>query len=205
MAINGTTGVGTAASKASTEKVKTVDELLERSRKAVEENRGPMSAVQKLLAGREDRVEVNMSPVQRVAAQKAEAQKKLAEPYTEQDWFLEMRMNYIRGQLDFYSKLGGEIGNSMMDSLEAEIKGILKVQQGKLKKIADEADAKQKEADAAKDRFAGLLKPADLLKRSSDAVKGVKPQQELSAAVQALLKNSASAVDARGGSVNKKA
>lgn len=185
---------GTTSSTTPTETVKSVEDLLARSKKAVEEGRGPQSAVQKLLAGREDIVESNLSAVQKLAAQKAEEQKKLAEPYTEQDWFLNMRMNYIRGQLDFYSRLGGDLGNSMMDSLEAEVKGILKIQQQKLKKITDEAAAKEAEAEAAKDRFAGLAKPEDLLKRSLDTVNGVKTTTALSSAVQALLKNSAAKV-----------
>lgn len=196
----------TPSAAAGDDKPKTAEELLASSAEKVKNNTGPQSAVHKLLAKNGEGTISNLSAVQKIFSEDAAKEKAKAEPYTEQDWFLSMRMNYLKNQIDFYSRLGGDIGNSMMDSIETEVRGILKTQQQKLKASQAEAEAKQKEVEASKDPFAGLPTAKDLLTKSLNKVNGVSDPQELSAAVQALLKNSSNAVDAaRGTTVNKKA
>lgn len=178
------------------------EELLARSAEAVK-NKVPAggSAVQKLLAQRDTPLEdtVDLSPVARLLkAQEAAKTKQKSENYFESDGYLRAKVVQLQFQLDFYSRIGGDLGESGVASVEAEIKGILQKQQAKLKAKTDEAAAKQKELDAAnadKNRFAGLLTPDQLLKKASGQSIGTTDKAK-QAAVDALLKKAAEAVNA---------
>ncbi len=196
-----------------------VDELLARAA-ANAKNRTPAggSAVQKLLAGREDPVDtVELSAVQKFLKEQEARNPAKKESYFDSDQYLNAKVVQLRFQLDFYSRLGGDIGNSAMESIEKEIRGIIAQQQEKLKKTNDEAAAKQKELDAAnaeKNKFAGLPNADQLIERALARLNGeVVPEftapsdddKAESDAVAALLKRAKDAVAARGSTVNTSA
>lgn len=177
------------------------EELLARSAEAVK-NRVPAggSAVRKLLAQRDAPLEdtVDLSPVARLLkAQEAQRAKQQSENYFESDGYLRAKVVQLQFQLDFYSRIGGDLGENGVASVEAEIRSILQKQQAKLKATSDEAEAKQKELDAAnaeKNRFAGLLTPDQLLKKASGQnIATIDRDKQI--AVDALLKKSAAAVN----------
>lgn len=176
------------------------EELLARSAEAVK-NKVPAggSEVQKLLAQRDTPLEdtVDLSPVARLLKVQEAQKAKQSENYFESDAYLRAKVVQLQFQLDFYSRIGGDLGESGVASVEAEIKGILQKQQTKLKAKTDEAAAKQKELDAAnaeKNRFAGLLTPEQLLKKASGQSIATIDKAKQSA-VDALLKKSAAAVN----------
>jgi hypothetical protein len=177
----------------------TVEELLARSKAAAAtKQKAGGSKIQQMLAGVEEDT-VQLSGVQKLLKAQTDKAAKTKEPYTEQDWYLKMKVSQLRMQLDFYSKLGGDLGNSAMSSVEAEIRGLVQKQQAKLKASTDEAAAKQAELDKAnaeKNLFAGLLTPDQLLGRSKALASGQPlPSKPLDPAVEALLKKSREAVN----------
>lgn len=161
-----------------TSDILSVDELLARSAAAAKSRAatGPQSAVQKLLAQRDAPTEdtVDLSPVARLVKQQAAANPK-KEPFTESEQFIRAKVQQLRFQLDFYSRLGGELGNNAINSIEAEIRGLLKKQSDRIKASEAEAAAKQKqldEANAEKNLFAGLPTADQMLKRSQARLRG---------------------------------
>lgn len=198
-----------------------VEDLLARSkeaadRKAAGQSAG-QSAVQKLLAGREEPADtVELSAVARLLKEREASDPAKTEPYTEQDWYLRAKVAQLRGQLDFYSKLGSGISDSAMNSIEDEIKGLLKKQADKIKASTAEADAKKKELDekTAAEALEKSIPSADqLLKRSQSRINGedvpdfeqtLTVDKAKQAAVDALLKK-AQETAAKGSSVSTSA
>lgn len=189
------------------------EELLSRA-KAAAASKVPAggSAVQKLLAQREDggAEQVELSGVQKLVQAQADKTKKAAEPYTEQDWYIRLKVQQLRFQLDFYSRLGGGISDSAMNSIEAEIKGLLQKQQDKIKAADAESAAKQKELEEAQAASKSLVPSADeLLKRAKARANGEDVPEfnpddtgQTDPAVDALLKKAKEAAAARGSTIN---
>jgi hypothetical protein len=162
----------------------TADELLARSKAAAEAKAAGktagMSAVQKLLAAHgEDGPDdsVVLSPVAKMLAaqQKAADAKKTSSSYEDQDWYLKAKVSELRGQLDFYSRLGGDIANNAMSSIESEIKGLLQKQQDKLAATKADSAAKQAELDKQKAQDAvdsSVPSAKDLLDRAKTRASG---------------------------------
>lgn len=167
----------------------TPEEMLARSAKNVSSGNTskPKSAVEKLLAERETPLEdqVDISPVQRLLNEREAKAKEKAIPYTEQDWFLQLKINQLRAQLATYSSVPGlDPTGAAMSSIEAEIRDIISKQQATLQeslKKADEAKAKL----AEQDRLKALEGPSpeELLA----AVQGTAPKATISKEAQALL------------------
>lgn len=188
------------------------EQLLSRAKAAASKvNTAGLSAVGKLLAGREDTEEVSLSPVQKLAeARKAEAEQQKI-PYTEQDWYINLKVTQLRFQLDFYSKLGGQLGQQAMSSIEKEIKGLLQKQADKVKKTNEEADALQKQLAEQEAAAKALVpSPEEFLQRAEARARGeFVPEfsaegagsDSENAAVQALL-DKAKESTARGSTVN---
>lgn len=191
--------------------VLSVDDLLARSAKAAASKSGSknQSAVQKLLAGREDPEDtVDLSPVARLVKQSEAQRAKTSTPFTEQDWYLKAKVSQLKAQIEIYSNLPGlDPSGAIMDSLSKEVRELVAKQQAKLKKSSDEAAAKKKQLDelnAEKDRFKNLPTPDQLLKRSRTLAEGgtVDPfkvqtdeDKAKEAAVKKLLEASAKKVD----------
>lgn len=118
------------------------------------------------------------SPVQRMLAT-ANKPKQSQEPYTEQDWYLNMKVNQLRMQLDFYSRMPPDLGNPIMDGLEKEIRDLVVKQQAKIKDAREKADAEKKKLDEAQkpDRFADIPTPEQMLERSAAKVAKAEAQR----------------------------
>ena len=176
-----------------TGQVLSAEEMLSRSAKNVAsgKNSKPKSAVEKLLAQRENPLEdiVDISPVQRLLKDREAKAKEKAVPYTEQDWFLQLKMNQLRAQLATYSSVPGlDPNGAAMNSIEAEIKSIIQKQQATLQeslKKADEAKAKLDEQERLK-ALEGPS-PEELLAR----LNGTAKKPEMSKAVKAMLEKAA--------------
>lgn len=174
--------------------VLSVDEMLARSKEAVKSGKTTknMSAVEKLLARREDPVDtVDLSPVQKLLQR--QKSKKSGESFFESDAYLKMKVNQLHGQLAIYATLPGlDPDGSNMDRIQAEIQAIAQIQQSQFAEI----EAKRLEAQAAqqdKDRLKALegLSADDMLARLS----GVAPKEELSSDVKNLLRNVGASID----------
>jgi hypothetical protein len=171
----------------------TADEMLERAKKAAEnKNTSGMSAVEKLLAGRDDddSDKVTLSPVAKLLAAKTADAEKTSTPYTEQDWYITQKVNQLRGQLETFSTIPGlDPSGGVIDSISKEITGLLKKQQDKLKQSQEEAAAKQKELAAAQAKEYKGVSSDNMLKNAKNAANGIKPEEPISAEAQKLLDN----------------
>lgn len=165
------------------------EEMLQRAAQNVASgnNSKPKSAVEKLLAEREAPLEdkVDISPVQRLLQEREARTKDKVTPYTEQDWFLRLKINQLRAQIHTYSTVPGlDPSGEIMAGIEKEVMAILKKQNDRLQeslKKGDEAKARleeQKRLEALKGPS-----PADLLAK----VQGKLKKPALSKEVQALL------------------
>ena len=176
-----------------------VDELLANAKAAVA-SRGStrgLSAVGKLLAGREESKTANLSPVERVLYEQEQSKPKQTEPYTEQEWFIKARVSQLKAQIALYTNLPGlDPGGGMLEGLGKEVTDLVKKQQAAIKKVSDEATAKQAELDKKNAAAYKGLTAEQMLKRL-DAISsgGVVPEFNLSeadkkknAAVEAMLK-----------------
>ena len=176
-----------------------VDELLANA-KAAAASKGStrgLSAVGKLLAGREESKTANLSAVQRVLYEQEQDKSKQTEPYTEQEWFIKARVNQLRAQIKLFSSIPGlDPGGGMLEGLGKEVTDLVKKQQAAIKKVSDEAAAKQAELDAKnKSAYKGLTTEQMLKRLEAKSSGGVVPEYNLSdadkkknAAVEAMLK-----------------
>lgn len=189
-----------------------VDELLSRSAAAVKSgrtNNKNLSAVQKLLAGREDPEDtVELSPVARLLQEQEARDPSNQESYFESDAFLQAKVSQLRGQIATYSTLPGlDPDGSAMAGLTQQVNAIIQLQQDRLRETNEEAAAKQKELDeknAEAARLASIPTAEQLLERAAARVNGedVAPFGAETAedrvndpAVEALLRRSREAVD----------
>ncbi|MCB9996573.1 MAG: hypothetical protein H6869_09075 [Rhodospirillales bacterium] len=169
--------------------VLSAEEMLARAAKNVASGKttANQSAVQKLLAQRDTPIEdtVELSGVQKLLQAREAQDAERAVPYTEQDWFLELKVNQLRAQLAIYSAVPGLDSNgAVLSGIEAEIKDIIEKQQAKLQESlskADDAQAALEEQDRL--RAAELFTPEQLL----DRLNGNGQKTELSAEAKALL------------------
>ena len=146
-----------------------------------------MSAVEKLLAQRETPIEdtVDLSPVQKLLQERESREAEKAVPYTEQDWFLKLKINQLRAQLAIYTTVPGlDPNGAVLNGIEAEIKSIIEKQQATLQESLKKSDEASAEL-AEKERLAALegYSPEELLARAQ----GTAPETTLSKEVQALL------------------
>ena len=163
------------------------------------------SAVQRMLAGREESPTANMSAVERVFYEQQQSKPKQTEPYTEQDWFIKAKVSQLRAQIELFSSIPGlDPGGGMLEGLGKEVTDLVKKQQAAIKKVTDEATAKQAELDAKnKGAYKGLTAEQMLQRTGAIAKGGTPPEFNLSdadkkkqAAVDALLKKVGATVNA---------
>lgn len=151
-----------------------VDDMLANAKAAAasKSTRG-LSAVGKLLAGREESPTANLSPVERVLYEKEHSGPPKQELYTEQDWFIKARVAQLKGQIQLYSNLPGlDPSGAIMDSLTKEVTDLVKKQADKLKTLNADAQKKQAELDAKKAAEYKGLSAEDMLKRTKALVAG---------------------------------
>jgi hypothetical protein len=174
--------------------VLSVDDMLARSREAVKSGKttANMSAVEKLLAGRDEPEDtVDLSPVQKLLARQQQDQEK--ESYFESDDFYRLKVQQLQGQLALYATLPGlDPDGSNIAQIQGQIQAIIDVQQQKFAEI----EAKRLEAQTAqeeKERLAALEGPSpeDLLAK----LRGELPEEELSRDVKNLLRNVGASID----------
>lgn len=155
--------------------IPSVDEMLAKA-KAAAATRGNsknLSAVQKLLAGREESPTANMSPLQRLLYEQQQSKPKQQEPYTEQDWFIKARVAQLKGQIELYTNLPGlDPSGAIMEGLGQEVTALVKKQADKIKTLNAEAQKKQAELDAKKAAEYKGLSADDMLKRTKALVAG---------------------------------
>ena len=139
-----------------------------------------VSAVKRLLQPQED----------------AAAQAQTAEPYTEQDWYINAKVAQLKGQIYTFSNFPGlDPSGAIMDSLTKEVNDLVSKQQAKMKKSQDEAAKKQAELDALEEAKKNAPLTADqLLERAKKRAAGEPIEEELSDAVKKLLEKSKGAV-----------
>lgn len=139
-----------------------------------------VSAVKRLLQPQED----------------AAAKAKTAEPYTEQDWYINAKVAQLKGQIYTFSNFPGlDPSGAIMDSLTQEVNELVGKQQAKLKKSQDEAAKKQAELDALEEAKKNApLTAEQLLERAKKRAAGEPIEEELSDEVKKLLEKSKGAV-----------
>jgi|GEM_PF-2707384 len=177
-----------------TDTVFSVDELLARSKKAVETKQAAGgSKIQQMLAGRADPQDtVQLSAVEKLT--QARAKSVVKESYFDSEQYMNQKVSQLKQQIATYSQLPGlDPSGAVMDGLTREVNEIVTKQQKKLKDSQAAAAAKQAELDKA-NRFKDLKTVDQLLAGSkSGATKAI------SDGAQALLDK------VRGTSVNKTA
>ena len=127
MAVSGTTS--------SNDTLLTVDQLLANSKAAADKKQasGSQSAVQKLLAGRDDTDTVELSPVAKLLAAEQSSTKK-TESYFDGDDYLRAKVSQLKQQINLYSTLPGlDPSGGVLDNLTNEVNKLVTQQQGKLK------------------------------------------------------------------------
>ena len=169
--------------------VLSAEEMLARASKnvATKKTSANMSAVEKLLAQRDTPIEdtVDISPVQKLLQERTAREEEKAVPYTEQDWFLDLKINQLRSQLALYSTVPGlDSGGAIMAGIEAEIKELYAKQQAQIQESLDKsAEAEEKLAEQERLKALELPSAEELLAR----VQGTAPKQKLSDEAKALL------------------
>lgn len=148
---------------------------------------GPQSAVEKLLAAREQPVEdiVDLSPVQKLLQAQNESQNQ--ESYFESDDYLRLKVQQLQGQLATYATIPGlDADGSVMSGIQAEIQAIIQIQAADFAEIEAKAAASQAKADekAAQDALAGPS-PDELLAK----LRGETAPEDLNNDVKDLLRN----------------
>ena len=155
--------------------IPSVDDMLANARaNAARRGSAGGSAVQRLLAGREESPTANMSAVERVFYEQQQSKPKQAsEPYTEQDWFIKAKVRQLKAQIELYSTIPGlDPGGAILGALGKEVTDLVKKQQAAIKKLTDEATAKQEELAKKKAAEFQGLSVEDMLKRTKALVEG---------------------------------
>lgn len=151
-----------------------VDDMLANAKAAASRSTRGLSAVGKLLAGREESPTANMSPVERVIFEQQQSKPKQAsEPYTEQDWFIKAKVRQLKAQIELYSTIPGlDPGGAILGALGKEVTDLVKKQQAAIKKLTDEATAKQEELAKKQAAEYKGISAEDMLKRTKALVEG---------------------------------
>lgn len=181
-----------------------VDEMLAKAKAAAATKGGSknLSAVQKLLAGREESPTLNMSPVQRALYEQEQSKPKQQELYTEQDWFIKARVAQLKGQIQLYTNLPGlDPSGAIMEQLTKEVTTLVKKQADKIKELNAEAQKKQEELAKKQAAEYKGLSAEDMLKRTKALVAGTdlplsSAEKAKSDAADALLKKIGAKVSA---------
>lgn len=166
--------------------VVSAEQMLANAAKAVASGKTTknMSAVQKLLAGREETDTVELSPVAKILAKQQKAAEAKAKSFEESDEFLQMKARELSRRLQMYSRIPGM--EAVYAATEQEARELVSKIAERQKASADELAAKQKELEEArKKNESTLLTPEQLLARLNGEAE-VNPEKQKAA--DALLK-----------------
>ncbi len=139
----------------------------------------------------------DLSPVQKLLKQKQDAAAKIsADPYTEQDWYINAKVAQLKGQINLYSTLPGlDPNGAIMEGLTEEVNALVTKQQDKIKKSQAEAAAKQAELDRLQEEKKNApLTAEQLIERAKLRAEGKALPTEVSPEVQKLLDKSKGAI-----------
>ncbi len=171
--------------------VLTPEEMIANAQSAVASGKttANMSAVEKLLAGRESATDtVDLSPVAKLIQARAAAAEETSTPYTEQDWYVKAKVSSLRAQIALYTNLPGlDPSGAIMESLQAEVVDLATKQADAIAALQAESD--EKEAALAEKKRLAALEPKsteELIQRAQNDLNGIS-NETISDEAQALL------------------